>query len=813
MWPSFSQDLRYALRRLAQQPGFSLAVAVILAAGIGATSAVFSIVYGVLLRPLPFPAADRLVVLNETARHFWGSVSAPNFLDWRDQNRTFASMAVYRSGGLNLTGKFSPQRVEFAEVSSGFFESLDVDASRGRLFTSGEYLPGGPNVAVISSGLWNSVFGADPGLLGRSIELGGVPYTVVGVLAEELAYPTGIRMWLPNHLDTEFARNRDTHFFSAVGRLKPEASLEEARADLSAIAGRLEQQYPDTNRGRGARVTPLLEQTVARVRPALLVLVVAVGLVLLIACANVANLLLARGVSRQREMALRAALGASRARILRQLLTESAVLGLAGAMLGLAIAYGAVAALPAVIPAGTLPRAAGIALDGRVLLFTLAAGLVTAAVFGLAPAFAAARVDPQSGLQHGSARSTASSGIARLRSGLIFSEVLLATVLLAGGGLLIRTLGALLHVDPGFEPGHVETAQIYLPKMAPAEVKTTLERMEQMTARLAALPGVEAASSTAFLPLSGYNINSDFVMEGRPVEDVAHRPVAEMRFVARDFFRVLRIPLLAGRDLSARDIEGAPLVAIINRHMARHFWGEANAIGKRFAFFDVQNHPQWMEIVGVAGDVHTFGLGDDVRDEVYLPLRQQRPEDLSQLSGQLSISFVVRTAGAPETLAAAIPGALASVDNTMPVGRVESMAVLLGNSLARQRFAATLLGVFAGLALVLAGAGIYAVMAYLVAERTHEMGVRLALGATPGGLVRLILWGGMRLTLLGAFAGLAASLAAARLLAGQLFGVTPADPESYLIATVLLALTAALACCLPALRAGRVDPMVALRYE
>jgi putative ABC transport system permease protein len=813
MWQSFTQDLRHALRRLAHQPGFSLAVVLILAAGIGATSAVFSIVDGVLLRPLPFPAADRLVVLNETTRGFWGSLSAPNFLDWKDQNRTFASMAVYRSGGLNLTGKFAPQRVEFAEVSSGFFECLGVHAMRGRLFTSGEYLPGGPNVAVISSGLWNSVFGAAPGMLGRSIELGGTPYTVVGILAEELAYPTGIRVWLPNHLDTAFARNRDTHFFSAIGRLKPEASLEEARADLSAVARRLEQQYPDTNRGRGARVTPLLEQTVARVRPALLILLAAVGLVLLIACANVANLLLARGVSRQREMALRAALGASRARIVRQLLTESAVLGLLGAGLGLAIAYGAVAVLPAVIPARTLPRAAGVELDARVLLFTLAAGLLTAAIFGLAPAFASVRVDPQSGLQQGSTRSTPSSGIARLRSSLIFAEVMLATLLLVGGGLLIRTLGALLHVDPGFEPAHVETAQIYLPKMTPAEVKAMLDRVDQMTARLGALPGAEVASSTAYLPLSGYNINSDFVIEGRPVEDVAHRPVAEMRFISPGFFRVLGIPLLAGRDLSARDNEGAPLVAVINRHMARRFWGEGNAIGKRFAFFDVRNQPQWMEIIGVIGDVHTFGLGDDVRDEVYLPLRQQSAEDLSELSGELSISFVLRNSGPPEALAAAITGALASVDNTMPVGRVESMAVLLGNSLARQRFAATLLGAFALLALVLAGAGIYAVMAYLVAERTHEMGVRLALGATPKGVVGLILWSGMRLTLLGATAGLAASLAATRLLAGQLFGVTPADPPSYLLATALLALTAALACCLPALRAGRVDPMVALRYE
>ena len=813
MMQSFRQDLRYALRRLAQQPGFSLAVVLILAAGIGATSAVFSIVNGVLLRPLPFPAANRIVVLHETTRGFAGSLSAPNLLDWKAQNSTFVNMAAYRAGGLNLTGNFAPQRLESAEVSSGFFECLGVETIRGRLFTSSEYLPGGPKVAVISSGLWNSVFGADPGLIGRSIELGGTPFTVVGILAEELAYPSGTRVWLPNPLDTAFARNRDTHFYSAVGRLKPEASLEEARADLSAIARRLEQQYPDVDRGRGARVTPLLEQTVARVRPALLILVTAVGLVLLIACANVANLLLARGVSRQREMALRAALGANRLRIVRQLLTESGLLALLGAGLGLAIAYGAVAALPALVPANTLPRSGGIALDAPVLLFTLGAGLLTVLIFGLVPAFASARVDPQSGLQQGSSRSTASSGIARLRSGLIVAEVMLATLLLVGGGLLIRTLGALLHVDPGFEPAHVETAQIYLPKMAPADVYKTLDRVDQMTARLATLPGVETASSTTFLPLSGYNINSDFVIEGRPAEDVTHRPVAELRFISSEFFRVFQIPLLAGRDLAARDNQAAPRVAVINRHMARQFWGDSSALGKHFAFNDVENRPQWMEIVGVVGDVHTFGLADEVRNEVYLPVRQQRTEDLSELSGQLSVSFVLRTAGPPEALAAAIPGALASVDSTMPVGRVESMAVRLGNSLARQKFAATLLGAFATLALVLAGAGIYAVMAYLVAERTHEMGVRLALGATPRGVVALVLWGGMRLTFLGAAGGLAASLAATQLLTGELFGVTPADPASYLFATVMLALTAALACCLPALRAGRVDPIVALRYE
>ena len=813
MWQSLSQDARYALRRLAQQPGFSLAVMLILAAGIGATCAVFSIVNGVLLRPLPFPAAGRIVVLHETARGFWGSVSAPNLLDWREQSRTFASMAVYRSGGLNLTGRFAPQRLESAEISSGFFESLGTEAMRGRLFSSNEYLPGGPNVAVISSGLWNSVFGADAGLIGQNIELSGTPYIVVGIVAEEFAYPAGTRVWIPNHLDNAFARNRETHFFAAFGRLKPETSLEEARADLGAIARRLEQQYPDTNRGRGVRVTPLLEESVAHVRPALMILVAAVGLVLLIACANVANLLLARGVARQREMALRAALGASRVRIIRQLLTESAVLSLAGAALGLAIAYGAVAAVPAAIPAGTLPRAGGIALDGRVLLFTLGASLLTAALFGLAPAFASARVDPQSGLQQGSTRATASSGVARLRSGLILTEVALATLLLVGGGLLIRTLGALLHVDPGFDPAHVETAQVFLPKMTPAEVGKNLDRLDQITTRLGALPGVEAASNAVLLPLSGYNINGDVQIEGRPVEDISRRPAAEMRFVAPEFFRVFRIPQLSGRDLNARDNAGAPLVAVINRHMAERYWGVARAIGRHLAFTDVENHAEWMEVVGVVGDVHTFGLGDDVRDEVYMPLRQQRAEDLSALSGQLSISFVLRTAGPPETLAAAIPAALASVDATMPVGRVESMAARLGDSLARQRFAATLLGAFAVLALLLAAAGIYAVMAYLVAERTHEMGVRLALGATSGGVLRLILWSGVRLTTLGVAAGLMSSLAATQLLAGQLFGVTPGDPATYVAASALLAFTAVLACCVPALRAARVDPMVALRYE
>ena len=813
MWQGLGQDLRYAARRLAHNPGFTLLVVVILALGIGANSAMFSVVDAVLLRPLPYRDSSRIMVLHETSRGGWGSVSAPDYLDWKAQSNSFESMAIYRVGGLNLTGKFAPQRVQSADVSTGFFDTFDMRPVAGRLFTDEEWKPGAANVAVIAEGMWRGVFGADPGLIGKSIELSGTLHTVVGVVSETTAYPRDARVWLPNRLDSPFARNRDTHFFGCVGRLKADVTVEQARAELATIAQRLEKQYPETNRGRGIRVTPMLEQTVAHIRPALLVLLAAVGFVLLIACANVANLLLARAVARQREMAVRAALGAGRGRIVRQLVTENGLLAFAGAAAGLALAKAALAALPAIIPAGMLPRAGVIELDARVLLFTLLAGIVTALLFGLVPAIESARVDPHAGMQLGGGRATQSWSLVRLRSGLMVSEVALATLLLVGGGLLIRTLGALLHVNPGFEPTHVQTAEIYLPRMKPDEVAKNLDRVDQITARLTHLPGVEAASTTALLPLSGYNINSDVQIEGRPVEDVTQRPLAEMRFIGPQFFQVFQIPLMQGREFSAADNDRSHLVAVINRHMARHFWGDETPIGRHIAFTNVENQAEWMEIVGVCADVHTFGLDDDVRDEVYLPFRQQRAEDISYLSGEVPIHFVIRTKGAPEALAAVIPGVVLGEDASMPVSRIETMAALLGDSLARQRFAAELLGTFGLLALLLAAAGIYAVMAYLVTERRHELGVRLALGAKPGDVLRLVLGGGMRLALAGVIAGLAGWLAAARLLASELFGVTAGDPTTFACVSAMLIATAALACAIPAGRAAHVDPMVALRYE
>ncbi len=813
MWQAMAQDLRYAARTLLKNPGFSLVAVLMLALGIGANTAIFSIVNAVLLRPLPYPNPDRIVVLHETSRGGWGSVSAPNYLDWKAQSSSFDSMAVYRVGGLNLTGKFAPQRVESAEVSEGFFEAFGMQPVAGRLFTDQEWKPGGPDVAVIAEGTWRGVFGGDPGLIGKPVELSGVLYTVVGVVPESDAYPSTARVWLPNHLDSPFARNRDTHFLGCVGRLKAGVGVEQARAELATIAQRLQKQYPETNRGRGIRVTPMLEQRVAYIRPALVVLLAAVGFVLLIACANVANLLLARAIGRHREMAVRAALGAGRRRIVRQLLTENGLLALLGAAAGLALAEAAVAGLPAIIPRGMLPRTGGITIDARVLAFTLLAGTLTALLFGLAPAIAAARVDPYAGMQLGGGRATQSKLLARMRHALMVTEVALATLLLVGGGLLIRTLGALLHVNPGFDAAHVQTAEIYLPKMTPAEVPKNLDRVDQITARLAQLPGAEAASTAALLPLSGYNINSDVQIEGRPVEDVTQRPMVEMRFIGPQFFRVFQIPLVQGREFEAQDNDRSHLVTVINRHMARHFWGEESPIGRHIAFTNVNNTPEWMEVVGVCNDVHTFGLGDDVRDEAYIPFRQQRAEDISYLSGEIPVEFVIRTKGAPEALTSAIPEVVKAEDASMPVSRIESMSALLDDSLARQRFAARLLGAFGILALLLAGVGIYAVMAYLVTERTHEMGVRMALGAEPGDVLRLVLSTGMRLALVGVFAGLSGALAAGRLLANQLFGVTATDPATFACVAGALAMTAALACAIPASRAARVAPLVALRYE
>ena len=801
----FFQDLRYGFRMLANSPGFTAVAVLTLALGIGANSAIFTLVNAYLLRPLPVAEPGRLVLVSEiqAAKGFVGSVSFPTYLDWREQNQVFEELAAVRGEDFNLTGTDEPERLYGARVSAGFFRTLGVRPILGRGFLPEEDKPGGARVVVLSRGFWQRRSGARPDILGQALTLDGERFTVVGVA------PSGFRisrtapyeLWVPLALEPNRA-GRGTHFLLVIARLKPGISIERAQADLSAISSRLARQYPE-NFGWGAVVENLHARLMREARPALLVLLAAVGLVLLIACANLANLLVARGAARQKEIAIRTALGAGRLRVVRQMLTESLLLALLGGGLGLLLALWGVNLLNAIIPAGIQPLQAARA-DATVLGFTLLVSLATGVLFGLAPALNVSKPDLAQTLKEGGRSSSAAGRHGRLRDSLVVSEVALAMVLLVGAGLLIKSFMRLQQVDPGFRSESVLTIELSLPQARYSKPQQRATFYEQLLERIAGLPGVRAAGACTQLSLSGGETIWGLTIEGRPEPGPGEILQSGHRSVSPDYFRAMSIPLRRGRYFTAQDREGAPGVVIINETMANRFWPSQDPIGKRIRLGAGRSGAPWIPIAGVVADVKYSGLDRQPGPEMFLPhLQNPAPR----------MAIVVRAAAEPASLATALRSAVTALDRDQPVANIRTLEKIVSDSVAPRRLTMLLLGIFAALALVLAGVGLCGVISYSVTQRTHELGVRMALGAQPSEVLRLVIGHGMILTMIGVAIGLAGAFALTGFLSSLLFGVTARDPATFLAVALALASVALAACYIPARRATRVDPMVALRYE
>jgi predicted permease len=808
---TFVQDLRYALRKLSRTPGFTFIASLTLALAIGANTAIFSVVDGVLLRPLPFPEPERLVRIASVKDGKNYPSSTLDFIDLRDQSRSFAYAAAMAPSTVNLTAAAAePQRLELVRASASFFSLLGVQPALGRGFAAGEDALDASRVVVLSDRLWRSRFGADPRIIGRSLTLDGSPHTVIGVARRGFTYPTNPDLWAPlaftpNDLEPD---NRGAHWLLVIGRLAPGATMTGGTQEVAAIARRLEAQYPEMNTGFSATLIPLREEMVGKVRPALLVLLGAVGFVLLIACANVANLLLVRAASREGEIAIRTALGAGRMRIVRQLVTESVLLAVLGASLGVLLAAWGVDLLVALGPQG-LPRLDEVRIDGGVLLFTTLVAVVTGVAFGLIPALHAARPGIGQTLREGS-RGTSSRGASeRVRRLLVVTEMALAVVLLTGAGLLIRSFVRLLAVDPGFRPEHVVTFNLTLPEpkyTSGQRVRTTVADLRE---RITSLPGAQSSAIGFGLPMSGMQFRTSVDVAGRPPLPPGKRNPIDVRIASPGYFATLGIPLVRGRDFASTDRATSAQVAIINADAARRYFPAEDPIGKRIELGWSRDTagsggPTAMggEIIGIVGDVKQFGLSADAAPMTYLPFEQAAIND---------ISVVVRSAADPALLASAARRIVRELDPDLPIFGFTTLQDVIAESVSQPRFYTLLLGLFAALALVLAAVGIYGVISYLVSQRTRELGIRLALGATASQVLRLVLGQGLTLAVAGVIVGVGASFWLTRLIAGLLYGVGAADPFTFAGVVIVLLLVAGLACYLPARRAARVDPLTAIR--
>jgi putative ABC transport system permease protein len=815
---SVASDVRYALRTLRKNPGFTAVVMLTLALGVGATTAIFTVVDYVMLRPYPYPDMNRIMMLMETTRRGQVmSVAYPNFQDWRAQNQVFEHLGLYRGVVLGLTGADRAERIFGSLASSEVFTALGVQAMAGRTFTPQEDEPGAPRIAIVSERLWRSHFAAAPGAIGRSITLNDEPYTVVGVLPAATRFPSrATDVWLPLGLFVRtFPTDRGAHpGLSAVAKLKPGITVTRASGDMDAIARRLEQQYPVSNTDHTVSVVPYYELIVRNIRPALLALAGAVAFVLLIGCANLANLMLARADGRQREIAIREALGASRWRVFQQLLTESVVMAIGGGAMGALLAWWAVAAFVASRPS-TVPRIDQVAVDLRVLGFAMLISVVTGVAFGVTPAVRASSVDLLASLRDAGRGSR--GGGRRMRSTLVVGEVALALVLLVGAGLTIRSFAALMSLDLGFNPSRVVTMRLTVPNARYPEPAQWIEFHRQILNRAAAIPGVDAVGLNSAVPLEGGGSESEVRYEGQPMPKSVSEEATMCLFQATtpDYFRAMDIAVVRGRGFTDRDTAGAPPVAVVEEALARKFFPDADPIGKRIAF-EFTGHgpaaqPLWREVVGVVRHVRHYGLVREPDNmEVYAPFeqlpiwfRERRP----------NMTLFVRTPLEPGQLAASIRQAVSSVDPQIPVYGVLTMNEYVGQATEQSRLNMALLASFGALALVLAGVGIYGVLSYLAGRRTQEIGIRLALGATRGDVLRLIVWHGMSLASAGMTIGLAVAWAVTQSLRGLLFGVSPHDPATYAGIVTLLASVAFGASYLPGRRATRVDPIETLRCE
>jgi predicted permease len=801
---SLMLDLRYAVRTLTKSPGFTLIAILTLALGIGANTAIFSVVSAVLLRPLPYPDADRIVLV-------WSSrgaqpqtlMSIPAFHDWAARNHTFEAMGIARMQSVNLTGNDAPDRLTGNFVTASTLRILGAHAALGRLFTPEETTEGtGQPVAVLSFATWRARFGGDPQIVGRTLVLNGRPHVVIGVTDSSFTDTFGqLDVWLPiTSAPNPAWFTRAAPNVWGVGRLKPGVALEAAQRDLSAVAARLATEYPATDGGSGAVVVRLHDAVVGPVRPALLLLLAFVGVVLLIACANVANLQLARATARRSEMSMRAALGAGRSRLVRQLLTESLVLAVVGGGLGLLLAHWEVAGLVAVAPAG-LSQYGVVGLDARVLLFVGAVMLGSGLLFGAAPALHASRVSLSDALRMRTAGGSG-GGALGARNAFVGVQLVLSIVLLVCAGLLTRSLAALQRVEAGFDPDRLLTAEFRLPSVKYGSPEKISAFMSQAITAIRAVPGVRAAALIRSVPLSGNWASTSFVPDTHPELTAAAAPVAEANVATDGFFSAMGIPLLEGRDFDAGDRAGSQPVVIVNTALARQMWPGQSAVGRRLKILGPPD--VWATVVGVAGDVKQLTMREPSTAQIYGPVEQQPG---------IFASVVARTAGDPMALVAAVRAAIWSVDRDQPVWKFRSMASLVSGDLAMPRFTMALTGAFAVLALLLAAIGVYGVMSYAVAQRTREVGIRMALGAQTGQVVGMVLRRGLRIVGWATGLGVVASLGASRLLRTQLFGVSAADPLTLVAACVVLTGVAVVACWLPARRAARVDPVVALREE
>ncbi|HVG29698.1 MAG TPA: ABC transporter permease [Pyrinomonadaceae bacterium] len=820
------QDIRFGVRVLVKSPGFAVVTILALALGIGANSAIFSVVNGVLLRPLPFKTADRLVFLSEWSQQVPNmSVSYPNFQDWRAQSHSFDELAAFRSNAFVLTNAGEPERLTAREVSQGFFPALGVAPAQGRNFSADEDKPGGNKTVILSHGIWQRRFGANPAALGQQLTLNNESYTVVGILPQGFEWQSPVDIWIPLGLRADRMQQRDSHpGIYVVGLLKNGVTEEQARSDMRGVAERLAQEYPKTNSGNGFTLTSLQFQATQNIRSSLFVLMAAVAFVLLIACANVANLLLARAASRSKEIAIRTALGAGRVRIIRQLLTESLLLSLAGGALGLLLAtWGIDALLAAVsndVPAIIL---ANVRLDSRVIFFTIGASVVTGLLFGLAPAIQISKSNLNETLKDGGRGGSEGAARHRVRNFLVVAEVAVSLLLLVGAGLLVKSFLNLRQAELGFEPDRVLTMRLSLPEARYKENAKIENFFNDLLGRVKTLPGVESAGLTIGLPMNG-GIESGVTFEGHEVTDIKDITVAVNLAVSPEYFKTMEMPLVEGRYFTEQDREGAPRVAIIDEMMAARFSPNESAVGKRIRLGGGQPPAgmppmPWMQIVGVVKHLRYYGPNETARVELYRPFFQlPLPADSPLAQGQPVTfprggSLAVRAAGDPAALTASIRSVVREIDPDQPISAVQTMNDIVASTISPQKFATWMLGLFAATALVLAALGIYGVMAYSVTQRTHEIGIRMALGANRGDVLKMIVRQGMKLTLLGVGIGLVGSFLVTRAMTTLLFGVKATDPLTYGGVAILLAGVALLSCLLPARRATKVDPMIALRYE
>ena len=802
------QDVRYALRGFRRNPGFSAAALVVLALGIGANSAIFTVVNAVLLKPLPYHEPDRLVAVWHVppADSFPGmkefAVSPANYFDWERQQHVFERMAIGGGRLFTLTGRGQPQQLIASAVSSRFFETFGVRPMHGRPFLRGEEQPGQHRVVILSHRLWLSQFGADPAIVGAQVLLDGAPHTVVGVMAPTFGFPSGAQLWTPLGWTDEERAVRSNHNCFVVARLAAGTCLQQAQAEMNAISRRLELQYPEDNKGWGAVVKALHEDLVGDIRPALLVLLGAVGFVLLIACANVTNLVLVRTLARRRELAVRLALGAGPSRIVRQVLTETTLLSIAGGVLGLLVAGGGVTLITAYF-GDRLPNGEAIQPDRIVLAFTLLLSCISGLLAGLAPALRLARATVVEGIKQGGGRADSESGGRRLRSLLVTVEVALSLVLLIGAGLMIRSLWLLNRVDAGLDPVNVLTASVALPELRYPQPDQQVRFFEGALARTRALPGVESVGVVTNLPLSEGGNNWPIAVMGRPQLPLAQQPQVQGNVITPGYLQSLRIALARGREITERDREGQPLVALVSESTARWLWPDADPIGGRFIVGFVPGKV-W-EVVGVVKDVKERGLNKEGTRSMYFPLAQMPVPNAT---------LVVRTrTSPPAALAPSLTAAVQEVDKDQPLLDVMPMETVMERSTSASRFTMLLLAAFAGLALLLAAVGIYSVLAYAVRRRVREIGIRMALGANREGVIRMVLADALRPTLAGIVLGLAGAVAMRRVMASLIFGVSPGDPVTFAAVATLLLLVAVTASALPAYRATQVDPVNTLRDE